>query len=129
MSDRDILRAMVIEDEPSICILCKRVMAGLGYTVDVVRNGVEAERKVEEYTYDLIVCDIRLPEVSGIDFYIWLQQEHHATSKKVIFMTGSVMDGDTGNFLSKSGRPYITKPFRPDDLLNIINTFNHTGGE
>jgi CheY-like chemotaxis protein len=120
MTEKKSPTALVIEDEPSISILCERVLTKEGYTVDPVNNGIDAEKMVEEHYYDLILCDIRLPEVSGIDFYVWLQQEHSRLAKNVVFMTGSVMGGESVLFLEKSGRPHILKPFRPDDLLETI---------
>jgi DNA-binding response OmpR family regulator len=115
-------RALIVEDESSIRNVCERVLGSIGFDVSIAEDGKLAEEKIEDNFFDLILCDIRLPEVSGIDFYVFLQQEYSSQAKKVIFMTGSVMSSDTANFLEKSGRPYILKPFRPSELLEVINS-------
>lgn len=114
-------KILIIEDESSISMLYKKLLTNLGHEVDTAINGRIAEDYVTENEYDIIFCDIRLPEVSGIDFYVWLQQKYPKLTKKVIFMTGSVMGGETARFLEKSGRPYLLKPFRPSELLEIIS--------
>jgi DNA-binding response OmpR family regulator len=117
----DTSKVLIIEDEPSISTLCKRILSSKGYIVDTAFNGETAEGYVSKTEYSIILCDIRLPIISGIDFYIWLKQEHPKMAKRVIFMTGSVMGGEAVNFLENSGRPYLLKPFRPDELLEIIS--------
>jgi DNA-binding response OmpR family regulator len=114
-------KALVVEDEPSIRDICSRILTVEGYDVTFAENGKIAEMRIAENKYDLILCDIRLPEVSGIDCYIFLQKEHYEQTKKVIFMTGGIMSNETTNFLEKSGRPYILKPFRPSELLELIH--------
>lgn len=116
--------ALVVEDEPSIITVCRRVLAEEGYDVSIAEDGNLAEELTSSNVYDLILCDIRLPEVSGIDFYIYLQQENPVQAKKVIFMTGSVMSGETVSFLEKCGRPYILKPFRPSELIDLIQKYS-----
>lgn len=113
-------KALIVEDERSISNLCERVLSSEGYEVDVVEDGRAAGTAIGNTEYQLILLDIRLPVESGIDLYIWMQQEQPDMAKKVIFMTGSVLGGDSVVFLERSGRPYILKPFRPDDLKNKI---------
>lgn len=120
MTMTNIKRVLVIEDEPSISTICKRVLTTNGYVVDTAPNGELAEQEILKNEYVIILCDIRLPVISGIEFYIWLKQEYPKMARRVIFMTGSVMGGEAVNFLEKSGRPYLLKPFRPEELLDII---------
>ncbi len=120
MNEFDTKTVLVVEDESSIRNICERILKGEGYSVSIAENGQVAENLISDTQFDLILCDIRLPEVSGIDFYVYLQQEYSGQAKKVIFMTGSVMSGDTVAFLERCGRPYILKPFRPAELLDVI---------
>ena len=116
-------KVLIIEDEPIICTMCQRIFNEKGFEIDVVNDGRAAEEAVSEKEYDLLLLDLRLPVESGDEFYIWLAQELPEFKERVIFMTGSVMGGDTMNLLQKSGRPYLLKPFRPDDLKNIVDEF------
>lgn len=123
MSDDDGKRALVVEDEPSISMLCRRVLINEGYDVDIVDTGMAAENAVSQREYDILLCDIRLPVESGYEFYIWLRQEYPRMSKHVIFMTGGMMDGEIMDLLKRSGQPYLLKPFRPDELKKTLAAF------
>ena len=121
MNDKNVKKALVIEDETTICILCERVLGNKGFQVDIVNDGKTAETAIAVNIYDLILVDIRLPGESGMDLYTWLIQAYPRIAEKVIFMTGSIMDEDIMHFLQTQGRPSLVKPFRPDELLKIID--------
>jgi len=123
MPEEEKRRVLVVDDEPAICAVCKRVLTKNGFEVDIVNDGETAEKSVEEQTYDLLLVDIRLPKESGIEFYVWLKQVYQLIAERVIFMTGSVMGGDVATFLKQSARPYLFKPFRPDELVNAAEEF------
>jgi len=72
-------RILVIEDEPVLGLLCKRVLTSSGFDVDVVNNGLDAKKVAEERGYDLCVSDIRLPGMTGIELY-----EHWIATKNPI---------------------------------------------
>ncbi|OGN89357.1 MAG: hypothetical protein A2158_05050 [Chloroflexi bacterium RBG_13_46_14] len=113
-------RVLIVEDEPAISSVCQRILNKEGFITDIVDNGEAAEKAVIERQYDLLLLDIRLPIESGAEFYVWLLQEYPQLSRRVIFMTGSVMGGDTINLLKRSGQPYLLKPFRPEELIEIV---------
>ena len=113
-------KVLIVEDEPAICSVCQRVLSDKGFEVDIVSDGKAAQESVEKQQYDLLLLDIRLPIVNGIELYVWLQQEYPQLSKRVIFMTGSVMGGETMTLLERSGQPYLLKPFRPEELVEIV---------
>lgn len=123
MSEKERPRILIVEDEPSICAICERVLTGNGFEVHVVNDGETAESSVAKQKYDLLLLDLRLPKESGIDFYVWLQQEYSPLSKRVIFMTGSVMGDETMTLLKRSEQPYLLKPFRPEELTSMVDGF------
>ena len=121
MADRtENRKALVIEDESSISTLCTRILRDIGFHAEVVQDGKSAKETASTYDYSLILLDIKLPVISGYDFFVWLKQENPIVSKRVIFMTGSVLGVNTKNLLENSGQPYLLKPFRPGDLKNIV---------
>lgn len=113
-------KALIAEDEPAIRDMCKRVVSNEGLVADVVGDGKSAQKLVQKQQYDLLLVDIRMPEMGGIEFYDWLQKEYPPLSKHVIFMTGSVTGGEIITFLERSGQPYLLKPFRPNELLEVV---------
>jgi len=113
-------RILVIEDEPTIGLLCKRVLTAGGFDVDVVNNGLDAKKVAEEKDYVLCVSDVRLPGMTGIELY-----QHWITSKnpiaeRVVFITGDTMNNYVRDFLKKTDRPTVMKPFEPEDLVAAV---------
>ncbi|MFH0769274.1 MAG: response regulator [Chloroflexota bacterium] len=119
-SDTGVKRVLVVEDEPAICAVCRRVLTGEGFEVDIAVNGRVAQDMVEEKQYDLCLVDIRTPKMSGEELYEWLQKKYPQLTSRVIFTTGSMMGGDVVTFIEQSGRPFLPKPFSPSELKNIV---------
>ena len=113
-------RILVVEDELAICELCLRVLSGEGFEVNIAANGKVAQGMVEEKQYDLCLIDIKMPIMNGKALYLWLKEKHPQLSSRVIFTTGSVTGGETTTFLEQSGRPFLPKPFTPDELKAIL---------
>ena len=119
--DTDARRILVVEDEPGICTLCRRVLTGEGFEVEIAVNGkVAQEVIVDEAQYTLVLIDIRTPAMNGMELYQWLQEEHPALTEMVVFTSGSVMGGDTMAFVEQTGRPFLPKPFTPEELTAIV---------
>jgi len=71
---------------------------------------------IGENQYDLCLIDIRTPEMNGKELHQWLQEKHPQQADRVIFTTGDVMGGDTTTFIEQTGRPFLPKPFTPNEL-------------
>jgi DNA-binding response OmpR family regulator len=114
-------RILVVEDEPAICDVCRRVLTGEGFDVEIAVNGRIAQDMIEERQYDLCLIDIRTPAMNGKELYLWLEEKHPKLASRVIFTTGDVMGGgDTQIFLEQVARPFLPKPFTPDELRAIL---------
>ena len=113
---------MVVEDEPGISKVCTRTLIGEGFQVEVAVNGRAALDILKGKEYDLWLLDIRTPEINGIELYGQLREKHPEMAGKVIFTTGDVLSGDIRAFLESTNRPYLPKPFTPEDLRAIVRT-------
>jgi CheY-like chemotaxis protein len=113
-------RILVVEDEPTISQVCRRVLTGDGFEVDTAADGRMAQGMLREGNYALILMDIRMPVMDGREFYQVLGLQYPELVDRVIFATGDVIANDTREFLSQSGRPVLTKPFTPDELKAIV---------
>jgi DNA-binding response OmpR family regulator len=71
--------------------------------------------------YDLIILDVKLPGLSGIELHKILKETMPSLVRRVIFITGDVIGQDTLNFFSESKVPYLMKPFHIEDLDKAIN--------
>lgn len=119
-SNAGVKRILVVEDEPAIGQVCRLVLTRDGFEVDTAVNGEMAQRMLREGDYDLILMDVRMPVMSGREFYQILEVQYPELADRVIFATGDVIGNDTSKFLKQSGRPVLIKPFTPDELKTIV---------
>ncbi len=119
---------LVVEDEPSIGQVFLRVLSGEGFNVDIATNGGIALKMVQQKQYDYCLIDVKTPAMNGLEFYMWLQEQHSALANQVLFTTGDTSFGETRRFLEESGRPFLPKPFTPDELIaKVRETWKEAG--
>lgn len=111
---------LVVDDEPAICDICRRVLTGEGFEVDIAVNGKVAQPMITGKQYSLFLFDVRTPEMNGMELYRWLEESHPQLAGRVIFTTGSVVGQSTNTFVESAGRPFLPKPFTPDELKDIV---------
>jgi len=115
--------ALVIEDEPAIGRACQRILTAEGFEVDIAGDGLIAKEFISKKSYDLCLSDIRLPKMNGMDLYRHIELEYPGLAQKVIFTTGDLLSKDTGKFLKESERPFLLKPFTPEQLRSVVKKF------
>ena len=108
---------LVVEDEPALAAAVSEALTDAGFVVDRAGDGQEALRRVAAKSYDLIVCDLKMPKIDGIRFYQKLSTLHPDVARRVIFVTGDVAGTEAERFLQDSGCRWLAKPFRLGDLL------------
>jgi signal transduction histidine kinase len=108
---------LVVEDEPALAAAVSEALTDAGFVVDGAGDGEEALRRVGAKSYDLIVCDLKMPKIDGMRFYSTLSTIHPDVARRVIFVTGDVAGTEAERFLQDSGCRWLAKPFRLGDLL------------
>ena len=116
-SDKSIL---IIDDEPSIASGLKRLLSRDGYTVETVANGRMALMKLREHSYDLLLSDMRMPEIDGPSLYRTLERQYPHLLRRVIFLTGDTLNPETKLFLDQSAAPCLTKPCTVAEIRRAI---------
>ena len=111
------LRVLVVEDEPALAVAVSEALADAGFTVDRSGDGEEGLTRLTEARYDLIVCDLKMPRIDGMQFYRAMAAATPALARRVIFVTGDVAGTDAERFLEETGCRWLSKPFRLGDLL------------
>jgi DNA-binding response OmpR family regulator len=101
---------LVIDDEPSVTKALATLLRRDGYTVDTADNGNRALALLEERRYDIILCDLRMPELDGPTFYTILTSQYPALCPRVVFLTGDTLSMDSLGFLEQCGQPWVPKP-------------------
>lgn len=119
--------ALVVDDELTVGHVIGSVLEQMGYTVSFAGNGEEALQAVEATNFDVIVCDILMPRVNGmVLFDMWAASRPEAI-ERTVFVTGDNLGSETRDFVARTGRPCIFKPFRLDDLADIVAQVQHAG--
>jgi CheY-like chemotaxis protein len=112
-------RILVVEDEPLIQGLLIDMLSADGHEVDAVGTGVAALAKIAERSYDLIISDLRMPELDGPGLYRAIESQHKALLPRMLFVTGSALDPGNEQFLEETRVPWLSKPFKMTDLHNL----------
>lgn len=110
-----VLRVLVAEDEE---ITLKHLLSTLqreGYEVLGARDGLEALSKIERESFDILIADIKMPGLSGIELLEKIKEKHLET--EVIIITGYGSIGSAVDAIKKGAHDYVTKPFDLDELL------------
>jgi PAS domain S-box-containing protein len=115
------VKILVVDDESVVRDFITKVLTEEGHKVETADNALDALEMVKNKTYRIILLDIKMPGMSGIELYKRFQKMSPALARKVVFATGDVMGTRTTSFLSKTKAPYITKPFDARQLDAAIN--------
>ena len=97
------LRVLVVEDEPALAVAVSEALGDAGFTVDRAGDGEEGLTRLAEARYDLIVCDLKMPRIDGMQFYRAMAAATPALARRVIFVTGDVAGTDAERFLEETG--------------------------
>jgi len=114
-------KILVVDDEPVIRQFVSQVLGEQGHTVETADNATDALKMVKSKRYRLILLDIKMPGMSGLELYKQFQKIAPSLTKRVVFITGDVMGKRTLAFLDKTKTPYMMKPFDAKELKTEIN--------
>ncbi len=121
LAARHPLRILLAEDNVVNQKLALRILQQMGYRADLASNGIEAIESVERQTYDVVLMDVQMPEMDG------LEASRRITSKfkpgqrpRIVAMTANAMQGDREECLGAGMDDYVTKPIRVDALVEAL---------
>jgi CheY-like chemotaxis protein len=111
---------LVVDDEESIRELIETGLSARGVQVHCVSSGEEALDRTKNSAFDAILCDVKMPGLSGEQVYAQLRARPEGKNQRFIFMTGDWVDSETLSFLKGSGARVVQKPFRISDLVAVL---------
>ncbi len=122
------LRVLLAEDNPVNQTLAMRILEKLGHKVQVVNNGREALGRSQAEEFDLILMDVQMPEMDGLEATTAIRAAEASTGKHVpiVAMTAHAMKGDREKCLSAGMDGYLSKPIRIDELKQATSEVNKT---
>ena len=117
------LRILLVEDGKANQILAQQLLTKWGHMVELAENGQLAVDMAQDQRFDLILMDVQMPVMDGIEATRKIRQEPNPNQDTpIVAMTAHAMSGDREKCLDAGMNDYITKPFRQADLLTVIQS-------
>ena len=111
---------LVVDDESGITSALEYLLQRDGYQVETAANGRMALEKLRERTYDLLLSDLRMPELDGMGLYEELAQHYPHLLPRLIFLTGDTLNAETTRLLEQVGAPRLSKPFTATEVRCVV---------
>jgi signal transduction histidine kinase len=114
-------RVLAVDDEPKVLDMLKRLLRG--HELVTASNGREAlERLRADTAFDVILCDLMMPELTGVEVYQAVREAWPGLQERIVFITGGAFTQETQRFLKQVGNPVLTKPFEPAHLRDLVTS-------
>jgi CheY-like chemotaxis protein len=121
LAERHPLRILLAEDNVVNQKLALRLLQQMGYRADLAGNGIEAIESVERQTYDLVLMDVQMPEMDGLEATRRITARWPAGARpRIVAMTANAMQGDREECLAAGMDDYVVKPIRVDALVEAL---------
>ena len=117
MADATPRRILVVDDERVVAELIVEILSDSNHKVDAAHNGIDGLRLLRHRDYDLIVLDLRMPDMSGQQMYQEMERHHPEHVSRVLFVTGDTVMPEIQEFLQRAGNPCLLKPFSVEDVI------------
>ena len=114
------LRILLAEDNAVNQKLALRLLEQMGYRADVASNGLEAVESVERQAYDVVLMDVQMPEMDGLDATRAIRALTNLRQPRIIAMTANAMQGDREMCLAAGMDDYVSKPIRVAELIEAL---------
>ncbi len=114
---------LVVEDNELNMKLFHDLLEAHGYNILQTKDGMDALRIAREHKPDLILMDIQLPEVSGLEVTKWIKEDENLKSIPVIAVTAFAMKGDEEKIRDGGCEAYIAKPISVTNFLETVQRF------
>jgi DNA-binding NtrC family response regulator len=116
-----LLPVLIVEDEPSVMAYIRTALERAGYDVCGAQCGADALVLLAEHEFSGVISDMRTPGgVDGSDVFSWISQNRPELARRLIFITGDTISEDTATTLRRTGAPFIEKPFRVNQLIDMV---------
>jgi CheY-like chemotaxis protein len=113
----------VVDDEPEVAQLLIEILERNGHRVDRANSGREALTRLRYGEVDLILCDLRMPDLDGPTLYRELKAKRPELLSRIVFITGDTLGGDVTGFLSETGARVLEKPLDAVGVSAKIEAF------
>jgi CheY-like chemotaxis protein len=99
-----------------------RLLQQMGYRADLASNGIEAIECVERQVYDVVLMDVQMPEMDGLEASRQITRRWPVARPRIVAMTANAMQGDREMCIAAGMDDYVTKPIRVDQLVEALES-------
>jgi len=114
-------RILLVDDEKQLLEIVGEILTAEGHQVKSAGTGREAIASLEQETFDIVMLDLRMPEIDGKEVWRWILSRDPALTSRVVFMTGDLMSAESDRFLLETGRPVLSKPLNMEAVYQVIS--------
>ena len=115
------IHILVVDDEYSVRDSLSTWFEKDGYTVSVAANGADALHQMHSQAFDVVLCDMMMPEVSGMDLHEWLVEQAPSLAGRLISITGGAFTPRAQVYLERVDNLRLEKPFDPASLKQVVD--------
>ncbi len=113
-------RILVVDDELEVARMIRDHLESDGHSVIIANNGREALERLGKESFDIVLSDLRMPELDGPGLYEAMRDSAVHPLDRIGFLTGDTLSASARHFLARVDGPYLEKPFRPDEVRQLI---------
>ena len=114
-------KILIVDDTETMRLYEHMLLSGQGYDLDMAENGVEALKKIKEFQPDLVLLDIMMPEMDGIECCRHIKSNNATKQTKVVIVTTKSEYGKVKEAFAAGCDDYVTKPINRQELLSKMN--------
>ena len=119
-ADRPAASILIIDDEPEVAQMLGDILAAQGHRVVTAASGQKALRLMEGQRFDVILSDVRMPELDGPSLYATLERTEPELLKRTAFISGDTLSPSARVFLQRVKRPFLEKPFTLEEVRALV---------
>ena len=113
-------RLLVIDDEPKLASAVRRALRGWS-DITFLEDGRKALDLLGRESFDVILCDLMMPKMSGMELFAHLRRDHPAAAERVVFLTGGAFTPEAREFLAQIDNRWLEKPFESSELRRLLS--------
>ena len=114
-------RILIVDDDELVLMALNELLKPEGYEVHAVSSGAEALERLDQDGYDLLMLDIIMPEMDGVELCKKIRTKEKYKETPIIFLTAKSRDEDRAMGLRAGANLFLSKPISPDKLLEMIS--------
>jgi len=128
MQDRSTIRILIIDDDPEFASVLRMHLAAAGYSAEVAEDAIEGGKALLAQPPDLVLCDIGMPYMNGLELISLMQSDAQSSSIPVIFISGRSDSSTMARAVDLGAADFLTKPITREQLLQTVEACLKAGG-